>query len=61
MCLSNDMMRTAGTSDWFGGVVGRRRKNSLSIYQKRIRFLTVMSTALLLSAFTGLMYWMNRQ
>jgi hypothetical protein len=36
------------------------QKRRLSIHQKQIRFLTIMSVALLLAAFAGLLYWINR-
>jgi len=36
-----------------------RRKRSLSAHQKQMRFLTIVITALVLAAFTGMIYWCN--
>jgi hypothetical protein len=43
-----------------GNMTSHRRKWSLSNHQRQIRLLTVMSVMLVLAAFAGLIYWINR-
>ena len=43
-----------------GIMTKRRRKRDLSLHQKRIRLLTAMAVALVLAAFAGLFYLINR-